>query len=247
MTASNEGLNRPEPLPPEDGSTDTSTICESLDNTGTLRPLQSVGGPTSFSNLDSVPAQQVEDAGEESTPGPGAVWAPKGDKPPSGDVIDEGVNEAKELPGEEAERFNKENVVKTYVERIEPELEHLSGEFTRLGAKRLAWQAQTINEMLPLLQGQPDLAFSFFVEVKDLERQLELLGGGESALSATDAATVTTTWKKLLDRFHLGIEPDALKLLAHLRTPAEWSITGEVSAGVIFVQGKVSMCVKFSK
>ena len=163
------------------------------------------------------------------------------------------------------ESYNQQEVVSTYVARLEPELAGMAQKFQEMGQKDLQWQTELIISMLPLLYDDHGLAFPLYVEVKDLQNkmierrdleavQLERGDEGDAPISGefADKTAVSApgarrkAWDRLLETMS-KVNPDILKLIAHLRTVREWSATGEVSANALFVKGKMSLTITFGE
>jgi hypothetical protein len=161
--------------------------------------------------------------------------------------------------------YDQQEVVNTYIERLSPMLAEIADDCAALGAEDLRRQAELMRSMLPLLPGQPELVFPFFVEFKDLQRQVlehsaqeekELeggSGGGNIAASASSDDGIMTLgpggrkrlWDRLAETLMSRVDPDIWKLLAHLRAVREWSVSGEVSANVGFAKGKMGLDITF--
>ena len=164
------------------------------------------------------------------------------------------------------ESYNQQEVVSTYVARLEPELAGMAQKFQEMGQKDLQWQTELIISMLPLLYDDHGLAFPLYVEVKDLQNKMierrdleavQLERGDESSPTISGEFADKTAasapvgrrkaWDRLLETFMSKVDPDILKLIAHLRTVREWSATGEVSANAFFVKGKMSLTITFGE
>jgi hypothetical protein len=171
------------------------------------------------------------------------------------------------LAGEAHESYNQQQVVSTYVDRLRPELADMAQKFQEMGQKDLQWQTEVIISMLPLLYDDHGLAFPFYLEAKDLHnkmierRDLEAVqlergdDEGSTLISGVFAEKAVVSapgerrkaWDRLLETFMLKVDPDILKLIAHLRTVKEWSATGEVSANAFFVKGKMGLTITFGE
>jgi hypothetical protein len=169
-------------------------------------------------------------------------------------------------PGAETqESYNVHKVVNTYIERLKPELAEMAQEFGRMSQEDLQWQTEVIISMLPLLYDNRDLAFPFYLEAKDLQDKLierrnlaadQLQNGvdGDGTIDsvipigtiiASGPGASKASWDRVVAIFMSKIDPDILKVLAHLRTVKEWSISGEVSANALFVKGKMGLSITF--
>lgn len=167
--------------------------------------------------------------------------------------------------GQEAQKpYDGQQVVSGYIEELAPALGNLAHEFETIGAHDLQRQANLLLSMLPVLRENRDLAFPFYVEEKNLYQKLverrdmsseaeqldERSGSGSSgtvASTAIDGNTNKGVWDRLVKVFASKIDPDVLKLIAHLRVVREWSISGDVSADAFFVKGKVGLSITFGK
>jgi hypothetical protein len=163
--------------------------------------------------------------------------------------------------------YDQQEVVSTYVARLEPVLADMAHEFQEMGQKDLQWQTELIMSMLPLLYDDRGLAFALYIEAKDLHtKMIQRSDVGSAQLEQGDDEDDTTTrsdladtaislasgerkksWDRLLATFTSKIDPDILKLIAHLRTVREWSASGEVSANAFFVKGKMGLSITFGE
>jgi hypothetical protein len=162
--------------------------------------------------------------------------------------------------------YDQQQVVKRYIERLQPKLDKMAHEFAAMNEQDLQWQVEIIAGILSVLYNKPELAVPLFFEATDLQdklierRDLEAESlkrdsRGNSSTTNTDTDTASalaadtskTVWSKLTETFTTKIDPDIWKLIAHLRTVKEWSITGEVSANVLFMKGQMGLSITFGE
>lgn len=166
---------------------------------------------------------------------------------------DRRVPEASDQGAEPAQPYDQQEVVERYAERIQAVLKEMGSELKEMeDAEDLQWQVRVISSIVAAVPGDPGLGMTLIVETTDFGRQLELRSGTQTSAPtgmAPEPADVAQHpgLQKLLDKFKLKIEPDTWKLLSHLRTPKEWSITGEVSASAVFFGGKAGLSITFGQ
>jgi hypothetical protein len=161
--------------------------------------------------------------------------------------------------------YDRQEVVNKYIERIKPILENMAVEFKDMGEGALQWQTEVIIGLLELVPEQHELTFPLYLETKDLQNklverrrleaeQLEESGGGGTTTSS--ASTIDRTpgtqarrrpWDRLVGTFMSKVDPDILKLIAHLQAVREWSVSGEVSANAFFVKSKMGLSITFGE
>ena len=161
-----------------------------------------------------------------------------------------------ENPSGSRENYDPLQVVVEYSANISETLEEVGSEFEAGGYVELKWQTDTIRGMLRVVPNEPERLPALVTEFQDFMNEVSSRADDSGSKDDQSVSSNTSIEADREEHFFSSIlgklltkrvPSDFLKMIMHLRTPTEWTLSFELSANMVVFGGKGGISVKFGK